>query len=141
LQRTLEQSRTMDQVVASKALPWVETPDQAVVWAYALGLHEEAEEVLERSLEDVRTGAASPTRTYFPLWFALGARDGGRIGGGPSRAATAGLFSEGVVPDFTSMTAALGTIGNSASSSGGSGGGGFSGGSSGGGGGGAGGGF
>ena len=48
LQRTLEQSRTMDQVVSSKALPWVETPDQAMVWAYALGLHEEAEEVLER---------------------------------------------------------------------------------------------
>ena len=31
-----------------------ETPDQAVVWAYALGLHEEAEEVLERSLEDAQ---------------------------------------------------------------------------------------
>mgnify|MGYP001823472549 FL=1 len=140
LQRTLEGSRTMDQVVASKALPWVETPDQAVVWAYALGLHEEAEEVLERSMEDVRTGAASPTRTYFPLWYAIGARDGGRIGGGTSRAPTAGLFSAGVVPDFTSMTAALGTIGSAPSSSG-SGGGGFSGGSSGGGGGGAGGGF
>ena len=140
LQRTLEQSRTMDQVVASKALPWVETPDQAVVWAYALGLHEEAEEVLERSMEDVRTGAASPTRTYFPLWYAIGARDGARIGGGTSRAPTAGLFSAGVVPDFTSMTAALGTIGSAPSSSG-SGGGGFSGGSSGGGGGGAGGGF
>ncbi len=140
LQRTLEQSRTMDQVVASKALPWVETPDQAVVWAYALGLHEETEEVLERSMEDVRTGAASPTRTYFPLWYAIGARDGGRIGGGTSRAPTAGLFSAGVVPDFTSMTAALGSIGSAPSSSG-SGGGGFSGGSSGGGGGGAGGGF
>ncbi len=143
LQRTLEQSRTMDQVVASGALPWAETPDQAVVWAYALGLHEEAEEVLERSLEDVRTGAASPTRTYFPLWFALGERSGGRIGGGVAgggKAATAGLFSSGVVPDFTSMTAALSTIGSPPGSSGGSSGG-FSGGSSGGGGGGAGGGF
>jgi uncharacterized membrane protein YgcG len=141
LQRTLEASRTMDQVVSSKVLPWVETPDQAVVWAYALGLHEEAEEVLERSLEDVRTGAASPTRTYFPLWWAIGPRDGARIGGGTSRAPTAGLFSEGIVPDFTAMTAALGTIGNPPASSGGSGGGGFSGGGSGGGGGGAGGGF
>jgi uncharacterized membrane protein YgcG len=139
LARTLESSRTMDQVVSSKALPWVETPDQAVVWAYALGLHEEAEEVLERSMEDVRTGAASPTRTYFPLWYSLGARSGARISGG-TRAPTAGLFSEGVVPDFTSMTAALTTIGSAPSSSG-SGGGGFSGGSSGGGGGGAGGGF
>ena len=90
----------MDQVVASGALPWVETPDQAVVWAYALGLHEEAEEVLERSMEDVRTGAASPTRTYFPLWFAIGERPG--VGSAAvARAPTAGLFSGGVVPDFT----------------------------------------
>ena len=139
LQRTLEQARTMDQVVSSNALPWVETPDQAMTWAYALGLHEEAEEVLERSLEDVRTGAASPTRTYFPLWFYVGDRTAPRISGG-ARAPTAGLFSSGVVPDFTAMTAALSTIGNAPSSSG-SGGGGFSGGGSGGGGGGAGGGF
>jgi uncharacterized membrane protein YgcG len=140
LQKTLEQSRTMDQVVSSKVLPWVETPDQAVVWAYALGLHEEAEEVLERSMEDVRTGGASPTRTYFPLWYSLGPRAGARISGG-ARAPTAGLFSSGVVPDFTAMTAALSTIGSPPASSGGSGGGGFGGGSSGGGGGGAGGGF
>ena len=137
LQKTLEQSRTMDQVVNSKVLPWVETPDQALVWSYALGLHEEAEEVLERSMEDVRTGGASPTRTYFPLWYSLGARSGARISGG-ARAPTAGLFSSGVVPNFTAMTAALSTIGSPPSSSGG---GGFSGGSSGGGGGGAGGGF
>jgi uncharacterized membrane protein YgcG len=141
LQKTLEQSRTMEQVVASGALPWVDTPDQAVVWAYALGLHEEAEEVLERSLEDVRTGAASPTRTYFPLWFAIGERSGGRIGGfGARSTTTAGLFSSGLVPDFTAMTAALGTIGNPPASSGAGGSGGFGGGSSGGGGG-AGGGF
>jgi len=139
LQRTLEGSRTMDQVVSSKVLPWVETPDQAVVWAYALGLHEEAEEVLARSMEDVRTGGASPTRTYFPLWYGVGARSGARISGG-ARTPTAGLFSSGVVPDFTAMTSALSTIGNAPSSSG-SGGGGFSGGGSGGGGGGAGGGF
>jgi uncharacterized membrane protein YgcG len=140
LQKTLEQSRTMDQVVASHALPWVETPDQAVLWSYALGLHEEAEEVLERSLEDVRTGSASPTRTYFPLWYAIGERSGARISGG-ARAPTVGLFSSGVVPNFTAMTAALATIGTSPSSGGGSSGGGFGGGSSGGGGGGAGGGF
>jgi hypothetical protein len=139
LQKTLEASRTMDQVVSSGVLPWVETPDQAVVWSYALGLHEEAEEVLERSMEDVRTGGASPTRTYFPLWYSLGERSGARISGG-ARAPTAGLFSSGVVPDFTAMTSALSSIGSAPSSSGG-GGGGFSGGSSGGGGGGAGGGF
>jgi uncharacterized membrane protein YgcG len=138
LQKTLEQSRTMDQVVSSGVLPWVETPDQAMVWAYALGLHEEAEEVLERSMEDVRTGGASPTRTYFPLWYGIGPRSGARISGG-ARTPTAGLFSSGVVPDFTAMTSALSSIGSPPASSGG--GGGFSGGGSGGGGGGAGGGF
>ena len=142
LAKTLEQARTMDQVVSSGVLPWAETPDQVMVWSYALGLHEEAEELLERSLEDVRTGGASPTRTYFPMWFAIGARTGARTSSA-AKAPTAGLFSGGVVPDFTSMTAALSTIGNPPSSSGGSGGGsgGFGGGSSGGGGGGAGGGF
>ena len=129
LQKTLEQSRTMDQVVSSGVLPWVETPDQAVVWSYSLGLHEEAEEVLERSMADVRTGAASPTRTYFPLWYAVGPRSGARISGG-ARTPTAGLFSSGVVPDFTAMTAALTTIGSPPASSGGSAGG-FGGGSSG----------
>jgi uncharacterized membrane protein YgcG len=144
LQKTLEQARTIDQVVASHALPWVETPDQAVLWAYALGLSEEVEEVLERSIEDVRTGAASPTRTYFPVWLATGPSGGSHISGAASRAATAGLFSGGVVPDFGSMTAALSSIGNPPASSGGGGGGGgggFGGGGSGGGGGGAGGGF
>jgi uncharacterized protein (TIGR04222 family) len=141
LQKTLESARTIDQVVSSHVLPWVETPDQAVLWSYALGLHEEAEEVLERSLEDVRSGAASPTRTYFPLWFSVGPRTGARISGG-ARGPAAGLFSGGLVPDFTAMAAALSTIGNPPASSGsGGGGGGFGGGSSGGGGGGAGGGF
>ena len=110
----------------------METPDQAVVWAYALGLHEEAEEVLERSMEDVRTGAASPTRTYFPLWYrhrrALGRRASAAAASGGG--ATAGLFSSGVVPDFTAMTAALATIGSppGSSASSGGGGGGFGGG-------------
>jgi uncharacterized protein (TIGR04222 family) len=138
LQKMLEQARTMDQVVSSGVLPWVETPDQAVVWSYALGLHEEAEEVLERSLEDVRAGGASPTRTYFPLWFSIGPRTGARTSSA-GKAPTAGLFSGGVVPNFTSMTAALSTIGSPPASSGG--GGGFGGGGSGGGGGGASGGF
>jgi hypothetical protein len=146
LQKTLEQARTIDQVVASHALPWVETPDQAVLWSYALGLSEEVEEVLERSIEDVRTGAASPTRTYFPVWLATGPSGGSHISGSSARATTAGLFSSGVVPDFSSMTAALASIGNPPASTGGGGsssGGGssFGGGSSGGGGGGAGGGF
>lgn len=140
LDRTLEHSRTMDQVVSAGVLPWVQTPDQAIVWGYALGLHDEVEEVLERSMEDVRSGAASPTRTYFPLWFTAGERGLGRSSS--ARALAPGLFSSSAIPDFGGMTAVLATIGAAAASSGGGGGGGgFGGGSSGGGGGGAGGGF
>jgi uncharacterized membrane protein YgcG len=147
LERTLERSRTMDQVVSSRVLPWVETPDQAVVWAYALGLHEEVEEVLQRSVEDVRSGAVSPTRTYFPAWYVVGERGSGTGRAGTARGLTPGLFAGSAIPDFGAMTAALASIGvvaagsGSGSGGGSSGGGGFGGGSSGGGGGGAGRGF
>ncbi len=132
LEHTLAGARSMDDVVSSHALPWVETPDQAVVWGFALGLHHEVEDVLERSIETTQEAAASGLRTpWMPAWY-VGATGAG--GGG------VGSFSSSAVPDFGGMTAALSTIGNSASSSS-SGGGGFGGGSSGGGGGGAGGGF
>jgi uncharacterized membrane protein YgcG len=136
LKKTMEQSRSMDQVVADAGLDWLDTPDQAIVWGTALGLQEEIEDVLKRSLDDVEAGRASTTSTYFPGWYHTS--DGGSFasagqGGG-------GIFSSSGVPSIGGMMSALGTIGNSPSSSG-SGGGGFSGGSSGGGGGGAGGGF
>jgi uncharacterized membrane protein len=128
----------MQQVVEEAGLEWLDTPDQAVVWGTALGLQDEIEEVLSRSLEDARRGTSSGYVPYFPAWYQGSS-------GTPLTAATAtgsggGLFSNSGVPDLGGMMSALGTIGNSPSSSGG-GGGGFSGGSSGGGGGGAGGGF
>ena len=136
LHNTLEQARSMDEVVASKAVPWLVTPDQAVVWGVALGLHDEIEEVLARSMEDLQAGKALSS-TYFPIWY-IGGSGGGVDGGG---GIAPGLFSGSAIPDFGGMMSALGTIGNSPSSSGSGGSGGFSGGSSGGGGGGAGGGF
>lgn len=138
LDKTMAQARSMEQVVAEAGMDWLDTPDQAVVWGTALGLQDEIESVLSRSLEDVQRGATAGALPYFPAWY-LGSS------GTPFTAATAsgsggGLFSNSGVPDLGGMMSALGSIGNSPSSSG-SGGGGFSGGSSGGGGGGAGGGF
>ena len=136
LKKTMEQSRSMDQVVADAGLEWLDTPDQAVVWGTALGLQDEIEKVLERSLEDVKDGRAPSTGTYFPAWYGgSGGQGFANTGGG------GGIFSSSGVPNLGGMMAALGTIGNSPSSSGSSGGGGFSGGGGGGGGGGAGGGF
>jgi hypothetical protein len=136
LKKTMEQSRSMDQVVADAGLDWLDTPDQAVVWGTALGLQHEIEGVLERRLEDVKDGRAAPTGTYFPAWYGSSGGHGFASTGGGG-----GIFSSSGIPNIGGMMATLGTIGNSPSSSGSSGGGGFSGGSSGGGGGGAGGGF
>ena len=121
-------------------LSWLETPDQAVVWGTALGLQGDIEDVLKRSLEDVRESPNLASSTYFPIWYS--SSDGTSVASGMASSGGS-IFSGSAVPDLGGMMSALGTIGNSpaSSGSGGSGGGGFGGGSSGGGGGGAGGGF
>ena len=150
LKKTMDQARSMDQVVAEAGLAWLETPDQAVVWGTALGLHDEIESVLGRALEDQREGRVAPGAVWLPTWYGTSIGDGGAAGfsgdfagAGPSHGG--GLFASSAVPDFGGMMSALGTIGNSPSSSGSGGssggGGGFGGGGSGGGGGGSGGGF
>jgi uncharacterized membrane protein YgcG len=138
LEKTMAQARSMQQVVDEAGLDWLETPDQAVVWGTALGLQDEIEGVLSRSLDDVKAAGPNASAVWFPTWYRTSdgssfAAAGGVAGSGGS------LFSDSGIPDIGGMMSALGTIGNSPSSSGG--GGGFSGGSSGGGGGGAGGGF
>jgi hypothetical protein len=149
MKKTMDQARSMDQVVAEAGLPWLETPDQAVVWGTALGLHDEIEAVLGRALEDQREGRVAPGAVWLPTWYATSLGAGGAAGlsgdfagAGPSHGG--GLFASSAMPDFGGMMSALGTIGNSPSSSGSGGsggGGGFGGGGSGGGGGGSGGGF
>jgi uncharacterized membrane protein YgcG len=139
LEKTMAQARSMDQVVNEAGLGWLETPDQAVVWGVALGLDRQVEDVLERSLDDVREGRTVASSTYFPLWYGSAAGSPGSGGGFGSGGG--GLFSSSSIPNFGGMVGALSTIGNSPGSSGSSGGGGFGGGGSGGGGGGSGGGF
>ena len=56
----------MQQVVDEAGLPWLETPDQAVVWGTALGLQDDIEGVLKRSLEDVQTRGAGGDRPVLP---------------------------------------------------------------------------
>ena len=106
-----------------------------------MGLQSQIEDVLDRSLEDLKQGTASASSLYFPAWYQTSNGSSfANAAAWPSSGAS--LFSDSAMPDLGGMMSALGTIGNSPSSSGGSGGGGgFSGGSSGGGGGGAGGGF
>ncbi len=82
LEKTMAQARSMDQVVARAGLAWLETPDQAVVWGVALGLDKEIEDVLERSLDDVKDGRAAPGSVYAPAWYGSGRlRRVGRVRG------------------------------------------------------------
>lgn len=138
LEKTMAQARSMNQVVDEARLPGIDTPDRALVWAVALGLGGKVEDVLRRSLDDLREGrSAGPV--YLPVWYHTGGPgSSGGWSGWSQGGATGGLFSSSVVPDFGGMMAVLGSIGDAPSSSGG---GGFGGGGSGGGGGGAGGGF
>ena len=138
LQKTMEQARSMNQVVQEANLPWLETPDQATVWGVALGLQQDVEAVIGRSAEDAQQGV-SAYNPWVPMWYGTGWSGSGGSSGGAWGVAP-GLMSSSAIPDFGGMFSALGSIGNSPSSSGG-GSGGFSGGGGGGGGGGAGGGY
>ena len=131
LQKTLEQARSMEQVVADPTVKLLaDTPDKAVVWGFALGLHDEVAEVLKRNLEDQAADPSRATGAYYPLWLgSLPTSLGAEMAGGS-------IFSGSGVPDIGGMFSAVGSIGSSPASS--SSDGGFSGGGSSGGGGGSG---
>ena len=134
LQKTMTQSRSMEEVARDSAIALIESPDDAVAWGVALGLQAEVESVLARTAEDLQSGT---TQTgWMPVWY--GASTGQGFASAGSGGWAPGLMGSSAVPNFGGMMGALGTIGNSHSSSGS--GGGFGGGG-GGGGGGAGGGF
>jgi uncharacterized membrane protein YgcG len=146
LQKTMEQSRSMGEVVADPEVATLaDTPDKAVVWGLALGLHDEVAAVLARGLADQRDQTGTPAGAYYPHW--LGSTPGSAWSGasaadlaGGVSPASGSVFSGSAVPDIGGMFSALGSVGSSppSSSSSSGGGGGFSGGGGGGGGGGSG---
>jgi uncharacterized membrane protein YgcG len=136
LEKTLQQARDMNQVVEDPEVRVLaDTPDKAVVWGIALGLHRQVAEVLERTLRDRREGASSDG--YYPVWLGSGSSsssaDGAFATGGSG--GLGGFFSGSGTPDIGGMFGSLGSIGSSPGSSSSSGGG-FGGGGGGGGGGG-----
>ena len=142
LSKTMEQARSMSEVVREPEVAVLaDTPDKAVVWGLALGLHDEVSQVLARGLEDRVRSAGSPAGAYYPVWLgsthsnAWSAASGG-AGPGSISAASGSIFSGSAVPDIGGMFSALGSVGSTPpSTSSSSGGGGFSGGGGGGGGG------
>ena len=146
LQKTMEQARSMSEVVARPEIARLaDTPDKAVVWGMALGLHDEVAAILARGLEHQRQATGSPAGAYYPPWLGgwssgwSGAQAAGGVAGGVSEGAGS-IFSGSALPDIGGMFDALGSVGSPppSSSSSSSGGGGFSGGGSSGGGGGSG---
>ena len=145
---TMAEAKSMGEVVKKHALPWITTPDEAMVWGVAFGLDHEIEVVLSRTLtptEGEADGEAlAPADRWYPSWWTMASHSGSGTGGAVAfSAASAGLFSSSPFPDPGSIIASLGSIASPsspASSGGGSSSSSFSGGSFGGGGGGGGGG-
>ena len=148
LSKTMDQARNMGQVIEQPEIARLaDTPDKAVVWGLALGLHDEVAAVLARGLEAQREETGSSAGAYYPVW--LGSTSSGSTWSGASAADMPGglspgsgsVFSGSGIPDIGGMFGALGSVGStppSSSSSSGGGGGGFGGGGGGGGGGGSG---
>ncbi len=146
LQKTMEQARSMREVSQEPEVATLaDTPDKAVVWGLALGLHDEVAALLARGLEEQRATTGSPAGAYYPHWIgstpgsAWSGASAADLSGGVSHG-SGSIFSGSAIPDIGGMFSALGSVGSTppSSSSSSGGGGGFSGGGSSGGGGGSG---
>ena len=137
LRKTMDHARSMSEVIEQPEIAKLaDTPDKAVVWGMALGLHDEVAALLARGLEEQRATTGSPAGAYYPLW--LGSSPGSAWSGAAAADMAGGVsygsgsvFSGSAMPDIGGMFDALGSVGSSPpSSSSSSGGGGFSGGGS-----------
>ena len=115
LANTLAMAHSIDEVVAEPTVRVLaDTPDKAVVWGYALGLHEEVAKVITRGLEEPQQAGGHP---YYPIWLGAGIGPTGTTGASEGLALGGGsLFSGSAVPDIGGMFSALGSIGSSPSS-------------------------
>jgi hypothetical protein len=113
LQATFAQTSSLDQAVGGR-LPWLETPDQAMVWGVALGLRKDIEALLARS-------AAAPATAFKPGWYAsataalsaVRAAYAAASPGGATAVATAGDPSTAqAAPDPVAMFAGIEAIGS-----------------------------
>jgi uncharacterized membrane protein YgcG len=138
LEKTLQQARSMREVVEEPTVRRLaDTPDKAVVWGLALGLHAEVAEVLARGLADHRATGGRAGDVYYPMWLGSSTSSGwnaSAAGGSPGSIVTGGgsIFAGSGMPDIGGMFDALGSVGSTpaSSSSSSSSGGGFSGGGS-----------
>ena len=126
LAKTIELGKTLPGVIAQgdPRLAFLKTPDDALVWGIALGLHREVADALRAGMEPAEQGAQTAGRGWFPAWYAGSGGLTGGTAGGPSYGPAGHWGSGSPLPDFGGMVAAIGTIGSPPPSSGGGGGGG-----------------
>jgi hypothetical protein len=118
LHDTFAQTSSLDQAVGGR-MPWLETPDQAMVWGVALGLRRDIEALLARS-------STSPATAYTPGWYATATAALSAVPAAYSAPAAAGgkaLATAGsppgaeVPPDPVAMFAGIEAIGTERTSS------------------------
>ena len=102
LQMTFQGSRSMDAAAGTTGLPWLETPDQALVWGIALGLRSDVEALLGRTAADMAAGRAA-AGAYIPAWY-------GPAGTGSIQAGQYGM------PNPAAMFAGIEAVGSQAAS-------------------------
>jgi uncharacterized membrane protein YgcG len=108
---TMIASGSMQEVVLRHAVPWITTPDQAMVWGVAFGLNRELDLVLSRTLASGPAGEdyVSGPPAWTPSWWVYSSGHSHSGGSGIS-SGHAGLYSSTPFPDPGSIMAALGSI-------------------------------
>ena len=110
LQATMAQARSMPQVVQQANLAWLDTPDLATVWGVALGLQDEIQTVLQRTMDDQRAaGGTVSSAAWLPIWFSPAwstATSRSAFAAGGTGLFAAGSFSASPIPNFGSMFSA-----------------------------------
>jgi uncharacterized membrane protein YgcG len=110
-------SLSMDEVVKKHAVPWITTPDQAMVWGIAFGLDDELQVVLAHSLKqgiDEDEDSLDPN-AWRPTWWTVASGGHGHsshssgVSVGLS-SPSAGIFSSSLIPNAGAIMAALGSI-------------------------------
>jgi uncharacterized membrane protein YgcG len=114
----LAQAKTIDGAVeATKSrLPWITTPDLLMVWAVALGLNHEIDDLIKRTFE---TQGRTGTGVWAPIWFSGSGSSWGGIGG------VSGLAGAVASISATSTSSSGGGFGGGGGGGGGGAGGGF----------------
>ena len=102
----MQQSHSMADVVSTRKLPWLDTPDMAMAWGIAFGLDGEIDAVMSRAVSNL--GATGAQNEWYPRWY----ETPGQVSLVGLGEAALGAFSPQVAAQLGSVGAALGSMWN-----------------------------